>query len=115
MKQRTIADLCKELAELKTELQWMRQVLAINRFDGPWLSPAEAEPIIGVSRDRIMDEVKAAERLRLAKKKSDLVYGEHYFNAMNPHEPGVRKPTWKIHFVKFGEVVKRPPEERKAG
>jgi len=81
----TIADLSKELAQVRAELEWIRQVLAANRFEGPWLSPPDAAALIGVSADRILSEIKAAERLRQARKKSDLIYGEHYFNAMNPH------------------------------
>jgi hypothetical protein len=109
---KTIADLHRELLLVQTELEWMREVLSANRFEGPWLSPADAAPLIGVSHDRILAEITAAERLRLLKKKTDLVYGEHYFNALNPHNPKTTKPTWKVHFLKFGEVLKRPPENR---
>jgi hypothetical protein len=113
MTPKSIAELNQELSRIKAELEWMREVLAANRFDGPWLSPTEAAALIGVSHDRILAEITAAERLRHSNKKSDLIYGEHYFNAINPHNTKSSKPTWKVHFLKFGQVIKNPPEQRK--
>jgi hypothetical protein len=100
------------LLQLKADIEWMRELLAAQGVNGPWLTPNEAAPILGISRDRIMDEIEAAEYARINRKKSDLIYSEHYFNAQNPHDTKIQRATWKIHFQKFGKVIQLPPEQR---
>lgn len=104
----------KELVlQLQADVEWMRSLLEAQGVNGPWLTPNEAAAILGISRDRIMDEIDAAEYARINRKKSDLTYGEHYFNAQNPHDTKIQRPTWKVHLQKFGAVLKLPPDQRR--
>lgn len=105
-------DISNQVNQLQTDVEWIRQLLEVQGVSGPWLTPNEAAPILGVSGDRIKDEIEAAEYARINSKKSDLIYGEHYFNAQNPHDTRIQRPSWKIHFQKFGTVIKRPTEQR---
>lgn len=108
----SIKELQQQIEQIKTEFEWMRSLLAAQGVNGPWLTPNEAAPLLGISGDRIKDEIAAAEYARINGKKSDLIYGEHYFNAQNPHDINIKKPSWKIHFQRFGDVVKVPTEQR---
>jgi hypothetical protein len=110
-----LSDLAEKIAQLEVTQSWMQQLLETQGIKGPWLSPAKAAAIIGVSRDRLMDEIEAAERLRAQGKKGDLIYGIHYRNIANIHDPDVDSSTWQIHFVKFADIMTIPPDQRKVG
>jgi hypothetical protein len=114
-KQLTLVELAAKIAQLEAAQEWMQQLLEAQGIKGPWLSPAKAAAIIGVSRDRIMDEIEAAERLRAIGKRGDVLYGIHYRNIANIHDPSVESSTWQIHVVKFAEIMTIPPEQRKVG
>jgi hypothetical protein len=86
----------------------VRLIEAVTGINGPWLSPAQAAKILPISRDRILSEIQAAEQKRGARKTSDLIYGEHYFNTSDSGE----RPSWKIHCTKFWAIVRKPAEER---
>jgi hypothetical protein len=103
----------KELVlQLQADIAWMRGILEAQGVNGPWLTPNEVASILGISRDRIMDEINAAEYARINRKKSDLTYGEHYRNVQNPHDTKIKRPTWQVHLQKFGQIIKLPPEKR---
>jgi hypothetical protein len=112
IKQHTLADLAAKISQLEAAQEWMKQLLETQGIKGPWLSPAKAAAIIGVSRDRIMDEIEAAEKLRVKGKKGDVFYGIHYRNIANIHDPSIESSTWQVHFVKFAEVLAIPPDQR---
>lgn len=89
---------------------------------GPWVAPEQATKLCPLTRRRIMGEIAIAEANRMARKKTDLVYGVHYWNSLFPYEiapeagtiedNGKAKNTWKIHYVKFWEIVNQPLEQR---
>lgn len=109
-RQPTIAQLHKQLQQLRELVSWQGRILEAHGVPGPWLSPAKAAPLLGVSRDRVMDEIRLAEQLRLNGKKSDLSYGVHYRNIGMADS---QSPTWQVHLGKFGELLAIPPEQRK--
>lgn len=113
--QLTLSKLAPKINQLEVEQQWVRQVLEVQGIKGPWLSPTKAALLIGVSRDRIMDEIKATEVLRTRGKKGDLIYGVHYRNIANIHDPDVETSTWQVHLVKLIEIMAIPPEQRCVG
>lgn len=105
----TIKELENGLSQLK---QMVLDIIASQNLEF-WISPVEAEKRLPIGRDRIYAEIAKAEEIRIAypdsyKKKTDLFYGEHYFNASK----GGEKNYWKIHLVKFWAIVSKPPEER---
>jgi len=75
-----------------------------------WLWPAKAAALLGVSRDRIMNEIETAELMRILKKRGDVIYGTHYRNIQNPNSENA---TWQVHVLKFEEVLAIPPDQRK--
>lgn len=99
-----------DLEALKAKVDWMEQILKANGVEGPWLTPPRAAPILGVSRDKILAEIKNAEYRRANRKPSDLTYGTHYRNVA---DPGAEVPAWQVHITEFAEFLKIPPEERK--
>lgn len=111
--QLTLVKLAAKISQLETEQQWMRQVLEVQGIKGPWLSPAKAALLIGVSRDRVMDEIHASESLRAKGKKGDITYGIHYRDIINIHDREVESSTWQVHIVRFAEIMAIPPNQRK--
>lgn len=109
-----VAALKAELATLRAEQEWQRSILEAHGIKGPWLTPAEAAPLIGLSKERIIAEINAAEKARVNKRRSDLKYGQHYINAQNPHDSSISVPRYKIHYREFAQVVHRPPDQRVA-
>lgn len=103
-------DLLKRVAILETQQQWINRVLESQGIRGSWLSPKEASPLLGVSRDRIIAEIERAEKLRTFNKKGDLTYGKHYRNIQDPE---AERPTWQVHVAEFDRVLAIPPDERK--
>jgi hypothetical protein len=108
-----MAPTIKELEDnIKQLRQLIQDVISSQNLEF-WISPVEAEKRLPIGRDRIYAEIAKAEEVRIAypdsyKKKTDLWYGEHYFNASKDGE----KNFWKIHLVKFWAIVSKPPEER---
>ena len=103
------ADLPQKIVEIEARQQWLENVLATCGVTGPWCSPNEASKLLGVSRDRIMDEIRDAENARATRKKSDLCYGIHYRNVQQATGD---RPTWQICIPKFAEIMAIPPDER---
>lgn len=99
------------LEELQHRVEWLESVLLAYGISGPWLSPAKAAKILGFSRDKIIDEIHAAEKARATGKRSDLIYGTHYRNIASPES---MEPTWQVNVTQFSKVVGgTPPESRK--
>lgn len=68
-----------------------------------WLSPASASKLLPYNRDQILEMIRAAEIARVQGKPNRLEYGVHYFNT----SPEGDRATWKVHRIKFAEVVLR--------
>ncbi|MBE9178748.1 hypothetical protein IQ268_09265 [Oculatella sp. LEGE 06141] len=115
----TIADLQQEMAQLKAEmlsmreqLSWMSRIFSAYGIRGPWLTPPKAAPLLGLSHDRIIDEIDRAETLRMLGKQGDLVYGTHYRDDRSTESSSA---SWKVHVANFDEFLKTPPDQRRAG
>jgi hypothetical protein len=89
--------------------------LLANLLEGcglqPWLSPEQAAAFFGVSRDSIVREIRGAEELRLAGKKSDFHFGTHY----RQKRANAKVPRWQVNVLKWREVMAIAPEQRRAG
>lgn len=116
---RTIADLEQRLSDLETHLrlvesqqEWMLMIIRAYGIEGPWVSPAQAGVVFGLGRDRIMDDVEVAERLRLQGKPSDMQYGIHY---RNDQGADAVKGSWKINILEYRSILKIPPDQRRFG
>lgn len=101
----------QRLKTLEAEHAWIRQMLEAFGLEGPWLSPAKAATALGLSRDRIMDEIELAEQYRIKNKRGDVVYGRHYRNIQNPLTSV--KAAWQVNVVEFQKVLEIPPDERR--
>jgi hypothetical protein len=92
------------------------------QVQGPWLTPTQAAKLTPLSRRRCMSEIAIAEQNRKARKKTDLIYGVHYWNSLFPfdlipevgtiEDNGKAKNAWQIHYKKFWDVVSQPLENR---
>ena len=102
----------RTLKELDEVVAWMQQILAAQQIDGPWLSPAQAAPILGVNRNWILREIHVAEQQRIQRKPSDLRLGVHYRDV---RDPSTSKPCWKVNFQEFQKILAIPPDQRKIG
>jgi hypothetical protein len=115
-----LADLHKELQHLQTrsnvleaELEWFKKIFkSLVGVSGPWLSPAKAGALLGVSRDRIMDEINLAEQMRASAKRWDVVYGTHYRTIQGLDSEA---PTWQINVQAFEQILNCPPDQRAMG
>jgi|SRR5579885_2574366 len=115
-----LADLHKELQEsqtrlnvLEAELEWFKRMFkSLVGVSGPWLSPAKAGALLGVSRDRIMDEINLAEQMRASNKRWDVVYGTHYRTIQGLESEA---PTWQINVQAFEQILNCPPDQRAMG
>ncbi|PSB00837.1 hypothetical protein [Merismopedia glauca] len=96
----------KRIQVLEQKIEWMSQILAAHRIDGPWLSPAKAAPILGVSRQHLIAEIQQAQ----LQKNSDLKCGIHY---RHKGKAGAIRPSWQINVVEFAKVLAIPPQYRK--
>jgi hypothetical protein len=96
--------------QLKSRQEWLERVFATYGIKGLWLSPTKAAPLLGVSEDRIEDEIKRAERMRQAKRRGDAVYGTHYRNIQTIES---KNATWQVNVSKFDELFAIPPDQRK--
>lgn len=115
-----LADLHKELQQVKTHnqtiearLAWFEKIFkSLVGVSGPWLSPAKAGALLGVSRDRIMDEINLAEQMRASKKRWDVAYGTHYRTIQGLDSEA---PTWQINVQAFEQILNCPPDQRAMG
>lgn len=99
-------------AQLEERQRWVERVFEAYGIKGLWLSPAKAAPLLGVSRDRIMNEIDRAEKMRAKQQDGDAVYNVHYRNIQ---DPGVEQATWQVHVANFDQILAIPPEQRKVG
>lgn len=114
----TLAELEKQLAELKQQhqlvneqLEWLRMVVRMVGIDGPWVTPQVAGKLLGRSRERVMADINLAETLRTNnRQQTDFIYGTHYRNDQT-HDSG--QPTWKVHLLKYAEYTTIPPDQIK--
>ncbi|ESA36539.1 hypothetical protein N836_07130 [Leptolyngbya sp. Heron Island J] len=68
-----------------------------------WVSPNQASNLLGISRGRILSEVKVAEYARATRKRCDLSYGKHYRKVGS---------DWQINWQLFQSVINTPEDER---
>ncbi|MBE9178653.1 hypothetical protein IQ268_08780 [Oculatella sp. LEGE 06141] len=106
-----IGELNQRLALLEAQQEWITAILQAYGIQGVWLSPGKAASILGVTRDRIMGEIRRAERLRAVRKRGDCLYDVHYRDDRDPEE-GV-EPVWKANIIEFRKLLAIPPDERK--
>lgn len=110
--QAQLTEVTQKLAMLEARLAWFERIFQAYGVQGPWLNPSKAAPLLGVSSDRIRDEIEMAEQLRLEGKTGDLIYNEHYRDIKDPR---VNNSAWQVNVSKFAEVLGIPPEKRKVG
>lgn len=108
--QKQIEILTQQHQQTIARVEWIERVFETYGIRGPWLSPAKASSLLGISRDRIMSEIERAEAMRALGKSSDLIYGTHYRNIQ---DPTVEQPTWQIHAANFDQVMAIPPDRRR--
>lgn len=94
----------KALEQQVAELQQLLESQGISI----WQSPAKAAPVLGVSRDFLIQQIKKS---RLNPRHSDLKNGIHYRSAASP---GAIRPTWQINVIRFQEILAIPAEKRRA-
>lgn len=109
---KAIEALTQKCAQLEERQRWIERVFESYGVKGLWLSPGKAEPLLGVSRARIVQEIDRAEAMRMKGLKGDLEYGEHYRNIQDPN---VDKASWQIHIANFDAVLRIPPDRRRVG
>lgn len=68
-----------------------------------WVSPNQASSLLGISRGRILSEVKIAEYARATKQRCNLTYGKHYRKVGS---------DWQINWQLFLVVINIPEDER---
>ena len=68
-----------------------------------WVSPNQASNLIGISRGRILSEVKTAEYARATRQRCNLSYGKHYRKVGS---------DWQINWQLFQVVINMPEDER---
>jgi hypothetical protein len=113
----TLAELDKKLQQsqaridlLDARLDWFEKIFkSLVGVSGPWLSPAKAGTLLGISRDRIMDEINLAEQMRASSKRWDVVYGTHYRTIQGLDSEA---PTWQINVQAFEQILNCPPDQR---
>ncbi|EKQ70265.1 hypothetical protein OsccyDRAFT_0543 [Leptolyngbyaceae cyanobacterium JSC-12] len=100
-----------KLALLEAKVEWLESVLFVSLgSQGPFLSPKQAAPLLGVCSDWIIDEVKLAEAIRAIGEKPHLEYGKHYIDAQSS-VGGVAR--WKVNVPEFNKFLGLPPDQRK--
>lgn len=106
-----IEELEGKLHQLQQEFEWTRSLLSgLLGFDGGWASPEKGGDAIGIKRDRIMQEIYAAEDARSKGQKTLFQYGEHYRNIQDVNSS---TPTWKINTRRVNEYFNIPPDQRR--
>jgi hypothetical protein len=98
---------------MEARLLWFETIFkSLIGVSGPWLSPAKAGVLLGVSRDRIMDEINLAEQRRASAKQWDVVYGTHYRTIQGLDSEA---PTWQVNVQAFETILNCPPDQRALG
>jgi hypothetical protein len=105
-----------ELNSVKAELTFLRaqQEFVANALrvmfgvSGIWMSPQKASAFIGWSRDRIVDEIKLAERCRALGHTWHVQYGVHYRNDQTAQ---ATEATWKVNVQEFFGLTQIPPDQ----
>lgn len=105
----TLADLYRRLELLEQQQRLYIRVLESYGIRGPWLSPADAAPLLGVSADWIKDQIAIAEQYRSSQKDCKLSHGRHYRNLQSQ---GTTKPSWQVHLFEFDSWIAIPHDER---
>lgn len=106
---KTIKELRRQLRLHDRRLEAFEAIFQASGLPGLWCSPQQAADLLGVSRDRVMTEVKAAEAARTAKQKCICKYGQHYRDVRKSDSV---TPTWQIQVAKFEQLLNTPPDER---
>lgn len=106
----TLAEMAQRLQMLEAQQEWVTTVLQAYGIQGIWLSPAKAATILQVTRDRIMSEIRRAEKLRALGKRGDCLYDTHY---RDDRDPEGSEAVWKINVLEFRKLLAIPPDERK--
>ena len=105
-----IAELNAEVDGLKAQVGLLTELVQGLGIQ-PWLTPGQAAAFLGVSRDMIVRDIREAEELRRAGKKSDFLLGTHY----RPKRANANVPRWQVNVLKWREVMAIAPEKRCAG
>ncbi|MEP0872459.1 hypothetical protein NDA01_21825 [Trichocoleus desertorum AS-A10] len=105
-----IAELNAEVDGLRTQVGLLTELVQGIGIES-WLTPAQAAAFLGVSRDMIVRDIREAEGLRRAGKKSDFVLGTHY----RPKRANANVPRWQVNVLKWREVMAIAPEKRCVG
>jgi hypothetical protein len=101
----------KDVEQLIQENEFLRSLLSgLFGFDGQWLSPDKAGQCINLSRERIMQEVRAAETARSKGQKTLFEYGVHY---RNDQDVGSTQAAWKINVRELAKYFNTPPDQRR--
>jgi hypothetical protein len=119
LKKMNIPEVVNKLLSLTSRVEFIEKLLSVS---GEWITPSQASEVMPLSKERILQEIRIAEARRIARKKSDLNYGIHYYNTLFPfdHVPGEglveneekSRARWMVHRDRFWEVVQKPIEER---
>lgn len=100
----------EEVASLKTQVSHLTKIFeACGLPISPWLTPAEAAKILGISRDRLITEIQQAEQARLRRQKYPFTYGKHYRNIADANG---HRPTWQLNLGQAELYFRLPPEQR---
>jgi hypothetical protein len=105
-----------ELNSVKAELTFLRaqQDFVTNALrvmfgvSGVWMSPQKASAFLGWSRDRIVDEIRLAERCRALGHNWHVQYGVHYRNDQSAE---ASEATWKVNVQEFYKLTQIPPDQ----
>jgi crotonobetainyl-CoA:carnitine CoA-transferase CaiB-like acyl-CoA transferase len=99
-----------EVESLKNQVSHLTRIVeACGLPISPWLTPAEAAKILGISRDRLITEIQQAEQARLGRSKYPFIYGKHYRNIADANG---NRPTWQINLAQAEQYFRLPPELR---
>ena len=103
-----------KITTLEVEVEDLKRQLAADLLESlglqPWLDPAKAATFLGVSRDSLVRDIRRAEELRQAGKKSDFQFGTHY----RQKRANAKVPRWQVNVLKWREVMAIVPEHRTA-
>lgn len=105
----TIADLRRQIELHNARLKMFETIFQTSGLPGLWYSPQQAADLLGVSRDRVMAEIRAAETARASKRRSLCQYGVHYRDV---REISSATPRWQVQVQQFEKLLNTPPDER---
>jgi len=103
----TLTSLESRLNQLETKFGGILRLLEARGIDYPWMPPAEAAPLLGVSPDFIRSEIRRAEA---NPRSSDYQPGKHF---RYKGKAGARRPTKLVNVEEWSRVMAMAPERRR--